>query len=135
MSEAATPASAVTWTCPTCGGSYPADFAVCPRDATPRADMLTPAADPLVGLVLARTYRIIKVIGEGGMARLYQAEHLRVDRHYAVKVIHDDLARSPDLLARFEREARANGRIHSPHVVGVIDVLRTPDGRPCIVTE
>jgi serine/threonine-protein kinase len=69
------------------------------------------------------------------MARLYEAEHLRVDCRYAVKVIHDDLARSPDLLARFEREARANGRIKSKHVVNVIDVLRTPDGRPCIVTE
>src|SRR5262249_35990508 len=43
--------------------------------------------------------------------------------------------RYPELLARFEREARAAGRIRSEHVVNVIDVLRTTDGRPCIVTE
>jgi serine/threonine-protein kinase len=40
-----------------------------------------------------------------------------------------------DLLARFEREARAAGRIHSDHVVRMIDVLRTQDNRPCLVTE
>jgi serine/threonine-protein kinase len=69
------------------------------------------------------------------MARLYEAEHLRIDTHYAIKVIHDDLSRDPDLLARFEREARAAARIHSEHVVRLVDVLRTQDNRPCLVTE
>src|SRR5689334_16186816 len=131
---AAAPATS-SWTCSTCHNVYPADFAVCPRDATPRADGHTPTPDPLIGEVLGRTYRIVRVLGEGGMARLYEAEHLRIDTRVAVKVIHDDLARDPDLLARFEREARAAGRIHSEHVVRVVDVLRTPDGRPCLVTE
>ncbi|HEY6173308.1 MAG TPA: serine/threonine-protein kinase [Kofleriaceae bacterium] len=131
---AAAPATS-SWTCSTCHNVYPADFAVCPRDATPRADGHTPTPDPLVGEVLGRTYRIMRVLGEGGMARLYEAEHLRIDARFAVKVIHDDLSRDPDLLARFEREARAAGRIHSEHVVRVVDVLRTQDNRPCLVTE
>ncbi len=131
--ESLSPAGA--WTCPTCGNPYPADFAVCPRDATPRADPTVAGVDPMIGVVLGHAYRIVKVIGQGGMARLYEAEHLRVDRRYAVKVIHDDLARSPDLLARFEREARVAARIRSKHVLSVIDVLRTSDGRPCIVTD
>jgi serine/threonine-protein kinase len=108
---------------------------VCPRDATPRSDGHTPVPDPLVGEVLGRTYRIVRVLGEGGMARLYEAEHMRIDARFAVKVIHDDLSRDPDLLARFEREARAAGRIHSEHVVRMVDVLRTQDNRPCLVTE
>ncbi|HEX3762279.1 MAG TPA: serine/threonine-protein kinase [Kofleriaceae bacterium] len=124
-----------SWTCSTCHHVYPADFAVCPRDATPRSDGHSPTPDPLVGEVLGRTYRIARVLGEGGMARLYEAEHLRIDARFAVKVIHDDLSRDPDLLARFEREARAAGRIHSEHVVRMVDVLRTPDNRPCLVTE
>ena len=131
---AAAPATS-SWTCSTCHNVYPADFAVCPRDATPRADGHTPTPDPLIGEVLGRTYRIMRVLGEGGMARLYEAEHLRIDARFAVKVIHDDLSRDPDLLARFEREARAAGRIHSEHVVRVVDVLRTQDNRPCLVTE
>jgi tRNA A-37 threonylcarbamoyl transferase component Bud32 len=124
-----------SWTCSTCHHVYPADFAVCPRDATPRSDGHTPIPDPLVGEVLGRTYRIVRVLGEGGMARLYEAEHMRIDARFAVKVIHDDLSRDPDLLARFEREARAAGRIHCEHVVQMVDVLRTQDNRPCLVTE
>jgi eukaryotic-like serine/threonine-protein kinase len=134
-SPAGPEAAGGSWTCSTCHHVYPADFAVCPRDASPRSDGHTPTPDPMVGEVLGRTYRIARVLGEGGMARLYEAEHLRIDARFAVKVIHDDLSRDPDLLARFEREARAAGRIHSEHVVRMVDVLRTPDNRPCLVTE
>src|SRR5262245_2925501 len=97
-----------SWTCPTCGSSYPGDFRVCPRDATPRAEMVVgEVADPLIGAVLGRTYRVTRVLGEGGMAKLYEAKHVRVESRYAVKILHEDLARDPAQLARFEREARA----------------------------
>lgn len=122
-------------TCPTCGKSFPPEFSVCPHDATPLAEPGAGHSDPMIGAVLAGTYKITGVIGEGGMARLYAAQHLRLEASYAVKVIHDDLAKSPELLARFEREARAAARIRSDHIVRVIDVLQTPDNRPCIVTE
>ncbi len=135
MAAAVDDTTGASWTCPTCGGSYPDDFRVCPRDATPRAEKASGIIDPLIGEVLGRTYRITRIVGEGGMARLYEAEHLRVDGKYAVKVIHDDLARDPSLLVRFEREARAAGKIHSEHVVRLFDALRTSDGRPCLITE
>lgn len=122
-----------TWQCPSCGSKYPGDYTLCPRDHTPRATAT--GDDPLIGAVLGNTYRIVRVIGQGGMARLYEAEHARIDGRFAVKVIHDDLARDPALIARFEREARAAGRIHSDHVIELVDVLRTGDGRPCLVTE
>jgi eukaryotic-like serine/threonine-protein kinase len=121
--------------CPTCGGTFPADYAVCPRDATPLGQPIAAPEDALVGAVLGGSYRITRVLGEGGMARLYQAEHVVLDRRYAVKVIHEHLARRPELLARFEREARAASCIRSPHVVEVVDLQRTADGRPCIVAE
>jgi serine/threonine-protein kinase len=123
------------WTCPTCGRALPIDFALCPHDATPRAEQASRSGDPLIGEVLGRTYRVLRVLGQGGMAKLYEAEHLRIDAHFAIKVIHDDLTGDADLLTRFEREARAAGRIHSEHVVRLVDVLRTADGRPCLVTE
>lgn len=121
------------WQCPTCGRVCAPEFTVCPIDATPRVERNT--GDPMIGEILGRTYKITKMIGAGGMARLYAADHLRIDASYAVKVIHDDLAREPDMLARFEREARAAGKIHSDHVVTLVDVLRTADGRPAIITE
>jgi serine/threonine protein kinase len=132
--EPATAAPTGEWTCSTCGGRYPNDFAVCPRDATPRADKIS-RTDALIGEVIGRTYRITRMLGEGGMARLYEAVHLRTETRYAVKILHADLARDADQLARFEREARVAARISSDHVVRLVDVLRTADDRPCLIEE
>jgi eukaryotic-like serine/threonine-protein kinase len=133
--EPAKPSGPIARTCTSCGGMYPPDFSVCPRDATPLIDRTGAAEDPLLGVVLAGCYRIVRVVGEGGMARLYEAEHIRMGKRCAIKVIHNDLAKTPDLVARFEREAKATSRIQNDHVVRVLDVVATSDGRPCIVEE
>ena len=91
--------------------------------------------DPLIGAELSGAYRIERVIGEGAMGRLYLASHLRIDRAFAVKVLHQPLAQRDDMRARFDREARVMSRIKSDHVVDVVDVTLAPDGRACIVTE
>ena len=119
--------------CRTCGERFPADYVVCPRDATPLG--AESSADPLLGLVLAGAYRVTRLLARGGMGRLYEAEHVRLPRQLAVKVIHDQYADHPDAVARFEREARAAASVRSDHVLDVLDVLRTPDDRPCIVAE
>jgi serine/threonine-protein kinase len=120
--------------CPTCGGEYPLDFAVCPKDATPLGAAQT-GDDPLVGIVLGGTYRILRAIAEGGMGRLYEAVHTRLERKLAIKVLHEAYARNAEGIARFEREAKTTARIQSDYLVQVVDVLRSPDGRPCIVSE
>src|SRR6266496_5937 len=91
-------ATPIAWSCPTCGRTYPGEFSVCPLDATPKGEG-SRAGDPTIGVVLARTYRVVRVLGQGGMARLYEAEHLRTGARYAVKIIHDELSREPSLLA------------------------------------
>lgn len=91
--------------------------------------------DELLGVELAGTYKVEDVLGEGGMGRLYQARHLRLDRPFAVKVIHHPLSQREDLRVRFEREARVMSQVRSDHVVDIIDVVRAPDGRTCIVSE
>ena len=92
-------------------------------------------SDPIIGVVLGGTFRVLSVLGEGAMGVVYEAQHLRLDRRFAVKLIHHTIAGREDLLQRFDREARAMSRVRSDHVVDVADVVRTPDGRPCIVTE
>jgi serine/threonine-protein kinase len=120
--------------CRVCGGKYPPDFLVCPKDATSLEGAET-GEDPLTGEVLAGTFRITQLLGSGGMGRVFEAEHVRLPRRFAVKVMHENLARMPEAVARFEREARAAALIASQHVVEVVDVVRTRDGLPCLVAE
>lgn len=120
--------------CPQCDARYPKEFRVCPQDATPLEDARE--QDPLIGAILAGTYHIIRLIGEGGMGRVYEAQHTRLsNRRLAIKLLHDDMARQPEILARFEREAESASTIAHPNVVEVLDINRLEDGRPYIVCE
>ncbi len=123
--------------CPTCGVRYPAEFRVCPRDAK---ELVEPGegevVDEMVGQTLSQTYTLVRVIGEGGMGRVYEARHTRIStKRFAVKMLHPEFTRQPEVLSRFQREAEAAASIHSPYVVDVYDVDRTVDGRPFMVGE
>ena len=121
--------------CPVCGERYPADFRVCPRDATALATVLGDS-DPLVGVVLADTYDLLGVIGEGATGRVYEAVHTRLRaKHYAIKVMYSDLTRQPAVVERFVREAQATSVLTHPNIVSALDIGQTEDGRPFIVSE
>ena len=121
--------------CPVCGERYPADFRVCPRDATALATVLGDS-DPLVGVVLADTYDVLGVIGEGATGRVYEAVHTRLRaKHYAIKVMYGDLTRQPAVVERFVREAEATSVLTHPNIVSALDIGQTDDGRPFIVSE
>src|SRR6476661_6726407 len=88
--------------CPTCQARYPADFKVCPRDAAPLKDAGDDGSDPLLGATLGDAYQIVRIGGEGGMGRVYEARHTRLgNKRYAVKMLHAEFARQPDVVARF----------------------------------
>ncbi|MFO0614498.1 MAG: serine/threonine-protein kinase [Polyangiaceae bacterium] len=122
--------------CEVCKTAYPSDYRVCPKDGQPLPDP-SPGAeeDPLIGEVLNGSFCIVGTIGEGGMGRVYEAEHVRLPRRYAVKVLAAHYARNAEAIGRFEREAQAAARVTHPNVLDVVDVIRARDGRPCIVTE
>jgi len=77
---------------------------------------------PIVGDVLAGRYRVDAPIGVGGMASVYRARDLRLERDVAVKVLLPNLAADPVLAMRFDREARALAAAAHPNVVSVYDV-------------
>ncbi len=93
--------------------------------APPRAGAPAPArgdaGDPLIGRLLDGRYRIGTRIARGGMASVYEATDVRLDRMVAVKVMHAGLGDDADFAARFVREARAAARISHPNVVAVFD--------------
>ncbi len=78
-------------------------------------------ADPMVGRLLDRRYRIGPRIARGGMASVYEAMDVRLDRVVAVKIMHPGMGDDEEFAARFVREARHAARLAHPHVVGVFD--------------
>ena len=92
-------------------------------------------ADVLLGTVLAGRYRIEELIGSGGMGAVYRAEHVHMRKAVAVKVLHKEMTAFPEVVARFEREAVAAGRIEHPHVVSASDFGKLEDGSFYLVLE
>ena len=73
------------------------------------------------GIVVADRFRLVKMIGRGGMGSVWQAQHLGLDTACALKFIEGELALLAEAHARFEREARAAAQLRSPHVVQIMD--------------
>ncbi|MBK9032767.1 MAG: serine/threonine protein kinase [Myxococcales bacterium] len=85
-------------------------------------------ADPLIGQALGGRYLIQKKLGEGGMGAVYLAQHTVLEKAVALKVLHGEFARKPDLVERFMQEARAASRIRHENVIDISDFGSTPDG-------
>ena len=90
---------------------------------------------PLPGDVIGGKYRLVRRLGEGGMGIVFEAMHLRLRQGVAIKFLRPEAMRTPHAVERFEREARASGRVRSRHVVSVIDVDTDAQGRPYMVLE
>ncbi len=87
------------------------------------------------GTVIADRYRIVELIGEGAMGTVYRAEHVRVPRPLAVKVLPARMCSDREIVARFEREATASALIDHPNVVPAIDFGQLDDGSFFLVLE
>ena len=87
-----------------------------------------------LGKVVDGRYRVLEVIGRGGMGVVYRVEHLRMGKVAAMKVLHRDLAEDVDVIHRFEREAAAVSRLHHPHTVQVFD-FGTAQGALYLIME
>lgn len=76
----------------------------------------------MIGETIGGRYEVVRPLGEGGMGAVYEARQMATGRRVALKMIHPDKLRTPQLVARFEVEAKAAGGIESEHVVQVLDV-------------
>jgi len=94
-----------------------------------------PSSDGIVGTFIDAKYLIKRLIGEGGMGLVYEAEHVEIGRRVAVKVLHAMYTRQTEVVARFRSEARAATRIGHPHIIDVFDSGTTVEGAVYFVME
>lgn len=102
--------------CPECGKEYPLGTKYCPEDGS----LLTSkkkSTDPFVGKTIAGKYRIIELIGAGGMGAVYKAEHLLLKNIVALKILRSHVLEDEEYLLRFQREARMACRIKHPNAI------------------
>jgi eukaryotic-like serine/threonine-protein kinase len=96
--------------CGVCGGQIPGNDPLIARPA-----------DPLIGMVIEGRYRIIDLIGRGGMGAVYRVEHVKMGKIMAVKILSGELSQDRDLAARFTREAEMVSRLSHSNTVSVFD--------------
>jgi eukaryotic-like serine/threonine-protein kinase len=90
---------------------------------------------PQVGQVINNKYRLLRLIGDGGMGSVYEAHHEVLGTRFALKFLHPELSRRSGLVQRFLQEAKVSAQIQSPHVVRVTDVDQSANGLAFIVLE
>src|SRR5712672_2772764 len=116
--------------CPECGLTQPAP-GPCPADRTPLAPI---AEDVLLGTMIG-AYRVARLLGIGGMGRVYKGVQPTIGSRVAIKVLSRECSDRRDVVERFFSEARAVNLIRHESIVNVLDLATLPDGRPYIVME
>ena len=126
-------------TCRSCGKSVPADAAFCPYcsdplldDATPTRRLDQPTLVP--GSILEGRYRIIELVGRGGMGVVYSARDLELERDVAIKLIPDQIFLDPGLRDALKKEANLCLELTHPNIVRLHDYKKL-EGRHCLVME
>jgi tRNA A-37 threonylcarbamoyl transferase component Bud32 len=134
--------------CPTCGKHLDGNVRFCPEDGTPLTE--TAAASGLrtphmssatqravltLPTVIGNRYKLTEARGGGGMAKVYRATDLTLEREVAVKLINPELRLDPEFDARFQREARIASQLADPHIVVVHDFGIDPTHGPFLVME
>jgi serine/threonine-protein kinase len=112
--------------CSACGAALYATLPPTERQPMTRSAVIPPLreihrADPLLGLIIAERYRVIELIGRGGMGVVYKAEHSRIGKVLALKLLTGELTRHNEQVVRFKREALMASRLSHPNTVQVFD--------------
>lgn len=133
--------------CPTCGKQLEPTVRFCPDDGTPLTEtaaataVRTPTERPSskshlkLPVLLGNRYRLTELRGGGGMAKVYRATDLTLEREVAVKLINPELRSEPEFDARFQREARIASQLSDPHIIVVHDFGIDPEHGPYLVME
>ena len=118
--------------CPKCGETYDESIAFCAKDGS---SLVVVDESGLIGKMIGGRYRVISRIGEGGMGQVYLAEHVRMKRKSAIKIMRPALLHEQEALQRFTREAENASKITHPNVAAIFDFGETDDGLVYLAME
>jgi serine/threonine protein kinase len=104
--------------CTDCKTTYPPDILLCPKDGCETGERKE--IDRFIGK-FAGSYRIVELLGEGGMGYVYRAEHATLHKKVAIKLIHPELAKRKDLVDRFLAEAKTISLLENENIVDIHD--------------
>ena len=107
---------------------------LCPHDGSVLEDKLPPE-ERLCGQTLAGKYRIEGFLGQGGMGAVYRATHVMLGKPVALKLIRPEIVTSPEVVRRFQREARAASLLSHPNIVTIYDLGQAEDGTLYLAME
>src|SRR5690606_9243968 len=118
--------------CRVCGRLFSDEAAFCQADGQELSRVSqTPGAgdpnDPRVGQLLCDRYLVYRVVADGAMGRVYEALDQKQERHVALKILHEDVARDEVSVERFKREYEVSRQLPHQHIVEVTDFQPTDD--------
>jgi serine/threonine protein kinase len=118
--------------CMQCGLGFPDDHSVCPTDGS---ELALRKQAQLIGTRIADHYKIISLIGMGGMSAVYKAKHEFLEKIVAIKLLHEHLVTQVGSLKRFQQEAKAISHLSHPNIVGVHEFGLLNEGQPYLIMD
>ncbi len=127
--------SAAPKVCPACNSRYGDEVAFCSRDGTPLVADPNAGKSDLAGMVLADRYRVIRLMGEGGMGQVYEAQHVNINKRFAIKLLRPEIVSNPEAVARFRQEAWSASSIGHENIIEIDDFATLPSGAVYLAME
>ncbi len=123
--------------CPSCHKPVDGSERFCKNCGSPVPTASIAGTDPLLGQILGGKFRVVKLLGEGGMGAVYEGEQQlgTKARKVAIKTLHKELSSDPSIQARFQREVSTIAELEHPNTIQVYDFGSTPEGQLYLVME
>ncbi|HEX8953117.1 MAG TPA: serine/threonine-protein kinase, partial [Polyangia bacterium] len=121
--------------CPACNTRYDEGGAFCSRDGTPLVRNPDAYKTDLVGQILADRYRVVRLIGEGGMGQVYEAQHVNINKRFALKLLRPEIVSNAEAVARFRQEAWSASSIGHENIIEIEDFATLPSGAVYLAME
>jgi len=120
--------------CPACNARYDGGQ-FCAKDGALLVKDQNATKEDMVGKVLADRYRILRLLGEGGMGQVYEAQHVNINKRFAIKLLRPEIVANPEAVQRFRQEAWSASSIGHENIIEIDDFATLPSGSVYLAME